>query len=262
MSVGQPYSVGGTASRTGNVRGVRGSIRQGERIEAAAVHEERCGSVKQSWLARVLLFISSTASSFRAAIGWSYLRLLHLFWDHASATEPLASTTNHDLPLQTMSSSSGPDLAHLYRDYIAAITEFEVPTSPDWLSNFVHVDVIHNSSPLGIQQYRALITSNISAPRTGITVEKLIVQEDHVSARLRFTVPHTCNSYLGHSLVAAGERVHIAPDGRAGKRDDHSFDIFEHVIYQYAVDETNGKWKIKEVWSIADVEPVKKNCIE
>ncbi|CAK1367720.1 hypothetical protein CB0940_11515 [Cercospora beticola] len=160
-----------------------------------------------------------------------------------------------------MSSTSGPDLAQVYRDYIAAITEFGLPTSPDWLSDFVHVDVIHNSHPLGIQQYRALITANISAPRTEITVEKLIVQDDHVSARLRFTVPHTCNSYLGHSLVPAAGRVHIAPDGSVGKRDDHSFDVFEHVTYQFGIDEADGKWKIKEVWSIADIEPVKKNCI-
>ncbi|PPJ54872.1 hypothetical protein CBER1_06027 [Cercospora berteroae] len=160
-----------------------------------------------------------------------------------------------------MSSSSAPDLAQLCRDYIAGITEFDVPTSPDWLSSFVHTDVIHNSRPLGIQQYRALITSNISAPRTRISVEKLIVQDDHVSARLRFTVPHTCNSYLGHSLVTASKRVNVAPDGSVGKTDDHSFDVFEHVTYQFDVDEADGKWKIKEVWSIADIEPVKKNCI-
>ncbi|KAF2209883.1 hypothetical protein CERZMDRAFT_99941 [Cercospora zeae-maydis SCOH1-5] len=158
-----------------------------------------------------------------------------------------------------MSSSSMLGLAQLYRDYITAITDFDAHLPPDWLCDFVHPDVVHNSRLLGVQQYRALIESNISDPRTEFTIEKLIVQDNHVSARLRFTVPPTCISYLGFSLLSAKNRVNVAPDGTVAKRVDHSFHVYEHVTYQFAVDETDGKWKIKEVWSIADIDPVKKN---
>ncbi|KAM3414502.1 hypothetical protein BST61_g9662 [Cercospora zeina] len=148
-----------------------------------------------------------------------------------------------------MSSSSVPDLTQLYRSYITAISNFDAQPPADWLCELVHADVIHNSRLLGVQQYRALITSNISTPRTDITVEKLIVQGDHISARLRFTVPPTCNSYLGFSLLSAKDRVNMAPDGTVAERGDRSFDVFEHVTYQFAVDETDGEWKIKEVWT-------------
>ena len=130
-----------------------------------------------------------------------------------------------------------------------------------WLESFVHPEVVHNSQQLGFHRYSQLIIDNIVVPKTYISLEKLVIQDDVVSARLSFRVPPTCTSYLGYALVAPGQRCNYAPSGELMPAGDGSFDVYEQVMYQFAIDWVDGKWKIKEVWSVVDIEPVRKNGV-
>jgi predicted ester cyclase len=116
------------------------------------------------------------------------------------------------------------DLADLYRAYIACLNRQDWPA----LGRFVHQDVVHNSQPLGLPGYRAMLERDFrEIPDLRFNIDLLISDPPRVAARLQFDcTPAT--TFLG--LAVNGRRVSFC----------------ENVFYAFH-DE-----KIRQVWSVID----------
>jgi predicted ester cyclase len=119
---------------------------------------------------------------------------------------------------------TGPDLAQVYRDYIACLNR------QDWLTlgQFVHDEVIHNARPLGLAGYRAMLEQDFrDIPDLHFDIELLVSEPPRIAARLSFDCAPS-GQFLG--LAVNGRRVSFC----------------ENVFYEFA----GGK--IRQVWSVID----------
>jgi predicted ester cyclase len=116
------------------------------------------------------------------------------------------------------------ELASLYRDYIACLNR------QDWttLGRFVHDDVAHNSRPLGLSGYRAMLEQDFrEIPDLRFNIELLISEPPRIAARLKFDCTPV-GLFLG--LAVNGKPVSFC----------------ENVFYEF------DDGKIRQVWSVID----------
>ncbi|MCK1717177.1 ester cyclase [Bradyrhizobium sp. 141] len=116
------------------------------------------------------------------------------------------------------------DLADTYRSYIACLNR------QDWaaLGQYVHDDVVHNTRPLGLSGYRAMLEQDFrEIPDLRFDIELLMSDPPGIAARLKFDCTPV-GIFLG--LAVNGKRVSFA----------------EHVFYAFQ----DGK--IRQVWSVID----------
>ncbi len=117
-----------------------------------------------------------------------------------------------------------PDLASIYRDYIACLN------GRDWaaLGRFVRDDVRHNGRAFGLNGYRAMLEGDCERiPDLRFAVQILAVDPPFVASRLRFKV------------TPKGEFLGLPVNGR-------TVTFSENVFYEFL----DGK--IREVWSVLD----------
>jgi len=120
-------------------------------------------------------------------------------------------------------------VTEVYRAYLACLNERRF----DDLGAFVHETITYNGAEMTLEEYRALLTGDVTTiPDLVFTVDQLVVQGDRVAARLWFDC-HPRGEFRG--LVADGRRVAFA----------------EHVFYRFA----DGR--IADVRSLIDVEAVR-----
>ena len=116
------------------------------------------------------------------------------------------------------------DLADLYRDYIACLNRQDWPA----LGQYVHDDVVHNTRPLALSGYRAMLEQDFrEIPDLRFNIELLISDPPHVAARLNFDCTPS-GTFLG--LAVNGKRISFS----------------ENVFYAFR----DGK--IHQVWSVID----------
>ncbi|MDN5001681.1 ester cyclase [Bradyrhizobium sp. GCM10027634] len=116
------------------------------------------------------------------------------------------------------------ELANLYRNYIACLNR------QDWaaLGQFVDEEVVHNSRPLGLSGYRAMLEQDFrEIPDLQFNIELLISEPPQIAARLKFDCT-PIGTFLG--LAVDGKRVSFC----------------ENVFYAFR----DGK--IREVRSVID----------
>ena len=117
-----------------------------------------------------------------------------------------------------------PEIADLYRDYIACLN------SQDWpnLGRFVADDVIHNGRRIGLSGYRQMLERDFDEiPDLSFIVRMLICDPPYIACRLGFDCTPK-GTFLG--LQVNGKRVSFA----------------ENVFYEFRSE------KICEVWSVID----------
>ncbi len=117
-----------------------------------------------------------------------------------------------------------PDLAVLYREYIACLNR------QDWaqLGQFVRDDVRHNGRPFGLAGYRAMLEGDFDAiPDLDFQIDLLVVEASYVAARLRFDCTPKAMLF---GLPVNGKRISFC----------------EHVIYEFR------ERRIEQVWSVID----------
>lgn len=117
-----------------------------------------------------------------------------------------------------------PELAKIYRDYIACLNR------QDWhaLGQFVHEEVAHNSRPLGLKGYRAMLERDFrKIPDLHFNIEQLISEPPRIASRLKFDCA-PLGTFLG--LAVNGKRVSFC----------------ENVFYEFQ------HRKIQQVWSVID----------
>lgn len=93
------------------------------------------------------------------------------------------------------------ELANIYRDYIACLNR------QDWaeLGQFVHDEVAHNTRPLGLAGYQAMLEQDFrEIPDLRFDIELLISEPPNVAARLKFDCTPV-GAFLG--LAVNGRRV-------------------------------------------------------
>jgi predicted ester cyclase len=116
------------------------------------------------------------------------------------------------------------DLANLYRAYIACLNRQDWPS----LGQFVHDEVAHNSRPLGLSGYRAMLEQDFrDIPDLRFDIAMLLSDPPRIAARLKFDCAPV-GAFLG--LAVNGKRVLF----------------YENVFYEFRED------KIRRVWSILD----------
>lgn len=116
------------------------------------------------------------------------------------------------------------ELANIYRDYIACLNR------QDWaeLGQFVHDEVAHNTRPLGLAGYQAMLEQDCrEIPDLRFDIELLISEPPNVAARLKFDCTPV-GAFLG--LAVNGRRVSFC----------------ENVFYAF------HDGKIRQVWSAID----------
>ncbi|MET4385044.1 putative ester cyclase [Bradyrhizobium sp. F1.4.3] len=116
------------------------------------------------------------------------------------------------------------DLADIYRNYIACLNR------QGWtaLGQFVHDDVAHNTRPLGLSGYRAMLERDFrEIPDLHFNIVLMISVPPHVACRLKFDCTPV-GQFLG--LPVNGRRVSFC----------------ENVFYEFR----DGK--IWQVWSVID----------
>ena len=119
---------------------------------------------------------------------------------------------------------TSPDLAALYRAYIACLNAQDWPN----LGAFVDDEAIHNGRRLGLAGYRAMLERDFDEiPDLFFDVQLLVADPLYVASRIGFDVTPR-GKFLG--LDVDGRRVSFA----------------ENVIYAFR----GGK--IVEVWSVVD----------
>src|SRR3954470_13616882 len=119
---------------------------------------------------------------------------------------------------------TGPELAEIYRAYIACLN------AQDWskLGNFVHEHVVHNGRPIGLSGYRDMLIGNFAdIPDLHFDVQLLLSDPPRVASRLHFNCTPK-SEFLG--LAINGRRVSFT----------------ENVFYEFR----GGG--ITEVWSVID----------
>lgn len=116
------------------------------------------------------------------------------------------------------------DLADLYRDYIACLNRQDWPG----LGRFVHDDVVHNTRPLGLSGYRAMLERDFrEIPDLRFTIALLISDPPRIAARLQFDCTPV-GTFMG--LAVNGRRISFC----------------ENVFYEF------GNDRIRQVWSVID----------
>ncbi|WP_441235531.1 ester cyclase [Bradyrhizobium sp. 930_D9_N1_4] len=116
------------------------------------------------------------------------------------------------------------DLAGIYHDYIACLNRQDWPA----LGRFVHDNVAHNTRPLRLSGYRAMLEQDFrEIPDLRFNVEMLIADPPNIAARLTFDCTPV-GTFLG--LAVNGRRVSFC----------------ENVFYEFRED------KIWQVWSVID----------
>lgn len=117
-----------------------------------------------------------------------------------------------------------PELAKIYRDYIACLNRQDWPA----LGQFVHDDVTHNARRLGLAGYRAMLERDFhEIPDLRFNIEQLISEPPRIASRLKFDCAPV-GSFLG--LAVNGKRVSFC----------------ENVFYEF------NDGKIRQVWSVID----------
>ncbi|QQN66963.1 ester cyclase [Bradyrhizobium diazoefficiens] len=117
-----------------------------------------------------------------------------------------------------------PELAKIYRDYIACLNRQDWPA----LGQFVHEEVAHNSRPLGLKGYRAMLEQDFrEIPDLHFRIELLISEPPRIASRLKFDCA-PLGTFLG--LAVNGKRVSFC----------------ENVFYEFQ------HRKIQQVWSVID----------
>lgn len=117
-----------------------------------------------------------------------------------------------------------PDLADIYRQYIACLNQQDWPN----LGAFVHEDVIHNGRRIGLSGYRDMLLRDYDEiPDLRFNVRMLIADPPYVASRIAFDCAPK-GSFFG--LDINGTRVSFA----------------EHAIYAFA------GTRIAQVWSVID----------
>lgn len=130
----------------------------------------------------------------------------------------------HDLSVHTAHTMNKLELENIYRDYIACLN------SQDWsqLHRFVHDDVEHNGTQLGVPGYRAMLEKDFAdIPDLHYDIELLIVDPPQVASRLHF---HCIPRARFLDLDVNGTKISFA----------------ENVFYAYR------DRKIAQVWSVID----------
>jgi predicted ester cyclase len=110
---------------------------------------------------------------------------------------------------------TGPELADLYRGYIACLNR------QDWaeLGRFVHADAHYNGERVGLSGYREMLEGDFRAiPDLAFHIRLLVVEPPHVASRLAFDCTPT-GALFGHPVngrrVAFTENVfYEVRDGR------------------------------------------------
>ncbi|MHC4053892.1 ester cyclase [Bradyrhizobium sp. 25ACV] len=116
------------------------------------------------------------------------------------------------------------ELAGIYRAYIACLNRQDWPA----LGQFVHDEVAHNSRPLGLSGYRAMLERDFrEIPDLQFHIEMLVIDPPRIAARLKFGCTPV-GTFLG--LAVNGRRVSFC----------------ENVFYEF------GNDKIRQVWSVID----------
>ncbi|HEX9208873.1 MAG TPA: ester cyclase [Bradyrhizobium sp.] len=116
------------------------------------------------------------------------------------------------------------ELANFYRDYIACLNRQEWPA----LGEFVHDDVTHNTRPLGLPGYRAMLENDFrEIPDLHFNIELLICDPPRIGSRLMFDC-RPAGQFLG--LDVNGRRISLC----------------ENVFYEF------HDGKIWRVWSVID----------
>jgi predicted ester cyclase len=116
------------------------------------------------------------------------------------------------------------DLTDIYRNYIACLNRQDWPA----LGQFVHDDVRHNTRPLGLPGYRAMLEQDFrEIPDLHFNIELLICDPPHIAAQLKFDCA-PAGHFLG--LPVNGRRVSFC----------------ENVFYEF------HDGKIWQVWSVID----------
>jgi len=119
---------------------------------------------------------------------------------------------------------TGPELAEIYRAYIACLNTQAWPQ----LGNFVHDRVVHNGRQIGLSGYREMLVGNFAdIPDLRFDIRLLLSDPPHVASILSFDCRPRVE-FLG--LAVNGRRVAFA----------------ENVFYEFR----DGK--IAEVWSVID----------
>lgn len=117
-----------------------------------------------------------------------------------------------------------PELAKIYRDYIACLNRQDWPA----LGQFVHEEVAHNSRTLGLKGYRAMLEQDFrDIPDLRFNIEMLVSDPPRIASRLKFDCA-PLGTFLG--LAVNGKRVSFC----------------ENVFYELQ----DGK--IRQVWSVID----------
>ncbi|MBR0813375.1 ester cyclase [Bradyrhizobium diazoefficiens] len=119
---------------------------------------------------------------------------------------------------------SSADLADFYRNYIACLNRQDWPA----LGQFVHDAVVHNSRPLGLLGYRAMLEQDFrDIPDLHFDIALLVSEPPRIAARLKFDCSPV-GTFLG--LAVNGKHVSFC----------------ENVFYEFR-DE-----RIAQVWSVID----------
>jgi len=117
-----------------------------------------------------------------------------------------------------------PELASIYRDYIACLNAKDWPN----LGRFVHEEASHNGNRIGLAGYRQMLENDYaSIPDLHFNIELLVAEAPHVASRLRFN---------------------CSPKGRFLNLDVNGLKVSfaENVFYEFK------DRKIIEVWSVID----------
>ncbi len=117
-----------------------------------------------------------------------------------------------------------PDLAGIYRDYIACLNRQDWPR----LDHFVDDEVRYNGRRIGGSGYRAMLEKDFrEIPDLRFDVQLLVSDPPHLASRIRFDCTPK-GSFLG--IPVDGRRVSFA----------------ENVFYEFREE------KIWQVWSVID----------
>ncbi len=117
-----------------------------------------------------------------------------------------------------------PDLAGIYRDYIACLNRQDWPR----LDHFVDDDVRYNGRRIGGSGYRAMLEKDFrEIPDLRFDVQLLVSDPPHLASRIRFDCTPR-GSFLG--IPVDGRRVSFA----------------ENVFYEFR------RERIWQVWSVID----------
>lgn len=116
------------------------------------------------------------------------------------------------------------ELASLYRDYIACLNRQDWPA----LGQFVHEEAVHNSRPLGLKGYRAMLEQDFrEIPDLRFRIELLISEPPRIASRLKF------------DCAPVGTFLGLAVNGKG-------VSFYENVLYEF------HHGKIRQVWSVID----------